>query len=111
MARYRRKSTLQPTVALPLPSLVFLAFNQGFNGYFESFNHMLARVIFFKPPSNPKPTCDGRVKTTAGSFGNYKMNTDNTMETQWASMLEQRMENIVATPQYTHYLSATFQEN
>ncbi|KAI5676127.1 hypothetical protein M9H77_07077 [Catharanthus roseus] len=45
------------------------------------------------------------------SFGKYETNSDDTMETRWASMLEQRMENMVVTSEYTHYQLALFQEN
>ncbi|KAI5681885.1 hypothetical protein M9H77_03113 [Catharanthus roseus] len=42
---------------------------------------------------------------------NGDTNTDYTMEYQWASMLEQRVENMAFQSQYTHYQSAMFQEN
>ncbi|KAI5675901.1 hypothetical protein M9H77_06851 [Catharanthus roseus] len=44
-------------------------------------------------------------------FGKHKTNTDDKVETRWASMLEQRMENMVIVPQHTHYQSALSEEN
>ncbi|KAI5672246.1 hypothetical protein M9H77_12610 [Catharanthus roseus] len=41
----------------------------------------------------------------------YDMDTDDTIEARWASMLEQRVENTAFRSQYTHYQSVTFQEN